>query len=326
MEKQKLVIFLLFSLPIFLLHLTSYIFKNCVEFVGLVTANTLITHTYVWNLVSACFLELSLVKLSSNLFILWWILQNLPVPSLEQFVLYILFSILACTLGASICSFVEFGFFGVEEALTNPSYGFGGLIMSLLMMCRHFQKSSPIFSRFPKLTYQYGPSVYLLLNFMFSLISKTYSHDIIFVHSSFFFCWSYLRFYYRFDDGVGDKSEEFAFIYMFPQIFHLFLTPLSTAFYNICAVAGVYPPLEQTDRKISHHLRNLSSDVPVLEVEASSVAVKYDEVAERRRAKAMKMLDAKMAELSRKSEGWDDVSVLYLLMSFTSMIYNLLPC
>lgn len=87
----------------------------------------------------------------------------------------------------------------------------------------------------------------------------------------------------------------------------------------------------------------MSSDVPVLEVEASSVAVKYDEVAERRRAKAMKvsifgfltsavmctilkMLDAKMAELSRKSEGWDDVSVLYLLMSFTSMIYNLLPC
>lgn len=270
MEKQKLVIFLLFSLPIFLLHLTSYIFKNCVEFVGLVTANTLITHTYVWNLVSACFLELSLVKLSSNLFILWWILQNLSVPSLEQFVLYILFSILSCTLGASICSFVEFGFFGVEEALTSPSYGFGGLIMSLLMMCRHFQKSSPIFSRFPQLTYQYGPSVYLLMNLMFSLISKIYSHDIIFVLSSFFFCWSYLRFYYRFEDGAGDKTEEFAFIYMFPQvctflttfslsliflkIFHLFLTPLSTAFYNICAVAGVYPPLEQTDRK-SHHLR-----------------------------------------------------------------------
>ncbi len=71
------------------------------------------------------------------------------------------------------------------------------------------------------------------------------------------------------------------------------------------------------------------------------MAVKYDEVAERRRAKAMKvsifgfmtsavmctifkMLDAKMAELSRKSEGWDDVSVLYLSMSFTSMICNFL--
>jgi len=125
-------------------------------------------------------------------------------------------------------------------------------------------------------------------------------------HSSFFFCWSYLRFYYRFDEGVGDKAEEFAFIYMFPQITHLFLTPLSTAFYNICAVDGVYPPLEAADRRMSHHLRNMSSDSPALEIEAASSSVKHDEVAERRRAKAMKMLDAKMAELSRKSEGWDD--------------------
>jgi hypothetical protein len=34
-----------------------------------------------------------------------------------------------------------------------------------------------------------------------------------------------------------------------------------------------------------------------------------DEIAERRRAKAMKILDAKMAELYKKSEGWDDVSI-----------------
>jgi hypothetical protein len=32
-----------------------------------------------------------------------------------------------------------------------------------------------------------------------------------------------------------------------------------------------------------------------------------DLVSERRRAKAMKLLDAKMAELAKEPEGWDDV-------------------
>ena len=33
-----------------------------------------------------------------------------------------------------------------------------------------------------------------------------------------------------------------------------------------------------------------------------------DAIQERRRAKAMKLLDAKMAQLSQESEGWGDVS------------------
>ena len=36
-----------------------------------------------------------------------------------------------------------------------------------------------------------------------------------------------------------------------------------------------------------------------------------DAIQERRRAKAMKLLDAKMAELSKEPESWEDVRYLY---------------
>lgn len=45
-----------------------------------------------------------------------------------------------------------------------------------------------------------------------------------------------------------------------------------------------------------------------------------DLVGERRRAKALKLLDAKMAELAREPEGWDDVAVGSLSSSWVLSI------
>jgi hypothetical protein len=50
----------------------------------------------------------------------------------------------------------------------------------------------------------------------------------------------------------------------------------------------------------------------------SSIAAelaKADPIADRRRAKALKLLDAKMAELSQEPEGWDDVVRCAILSS-----------
>jgi hypothetical protein len=50
----------------------------------------------------------------------------------------------------------------------------------------------------------------------------------------------------------------------------------------------------------------------------SSIAAelaKADPIADRRRAKALKLLDAKMAELSQEPEGWDDVVRCAILCS-----------
>lgn len=82
------------------------------------------------------------------------------------------------------------------------------------------------------------------------------------------------------------------------------------------ALLNVFPPLDTGDRKPHHHLRQLppSQQQQAQEqkkggIETSILLSKADIVAERRRARAMKILDAKMAELAKEPEGWDDVGV-----------------
>ena len=102
---------------------------------------------------------------------------------------------------------------------------------------------------------------------------------------------------------------------MFPSVTHPVIAPLSTSFYNLFALIGIYPKLVEMERKISsHHLRyNLDSNVASLSQAGDSSTqsalpiAKIDPVSERRRAKAMILLDQKMAELSKESIGWDEV-------------------
>jgi len=132
--------------------------------------------------------------------------------------------------------------------------------------------------------------------------------DLPFTIVALFFCWSYLRFYYRYEDNgpLGNNSEDFAFVRMFPEPLHPIVTPLTIGFYNIFAMIGIFPELEQveTNKRPQHHLHYAQPKLP----ESPFLPARQDIVMERRRAKAMKLLDAKMAELSQESEGWDDGS------------------
>jgi hypothetical protein len=130
--------------------------------------------------------------------------------------------------------------------------------------------------------------------------------DLPFTIVALFFCWSYLRFYYRYEDNspLGNKDDDFAFVRMFPEPLHPIVTPLTIGFYNIFAMIGIFPELEQieTNKRPQHHLHYAQPKLP----ESPFLPARQDIVMERRRAKAMKLLDAKMAELSQENEGWDD--------------------
>jgi hypothetical protein len=101
----------------------NFILDNCSDKLGLVTANTLITNTYVWNLVTACFYEVSVVKVVFDLLSVFILTKNLPIPSYEQYSLYCLFTILACTIATSVYCFVGFYILAKEEILITPIYG-----------------------------------------------------------------------------------------------------------------------------------------------------------------------------------------------------------
>lgn len=131
--------------------------------------------------------------------------------------------------------------------------------------------------------------------------------DLPFTIVALFFCWSYLRFYYRYEDNgpLGNNNEDFAFVRMFPEPLHPIVTPLTIGFYNIFAMIGIFPELEQAEtiKRPQHHLHHAQPKL----AESPFLPARQDVVMERRRAKAMKLLDAKMAELSQETtEGWDD--------------------
>jgi hypothetical protein len=204
--------------PVVILHCSIYLFNDYLSILSLVPANTLITHTYVWNLVTSCFFETNLIKLALDLFLLVSVASHVKPTSIEQFFLYMIFSILTSTLGTSFLCFLQFGIFGDENGLVTPYFGFSGILMALFMFCRQASPNHSWISKIPILTYQYLPLVYFIFITLCSWFSLL-THDFYFMFISFFFSWSYLRFYYRFDEGVTNYlSEEFAFISMFPEV------------------------------------------------------------------------------------------------------------
>ena len=114
----------------------NYFISDSTNSLALVTANTLITNTYVWNLLTSCFYETSLLKLISDIGSLVLLAHSIKINSNEQFFLYFVFSLLACTIGTSTYCFIRFFSSGHEDTLITPIYGFNGVIMCVLMFAR----------------------------------------------------------------------------------------------------------------------------------------------------------------------------------------------
>mmetsp|Transcript_22389 Transcript_22389/g.37446 ORF Transcript_22389/g.37446 Transcript_22389/m.37446 type:complete len:372 (-) Transcript_22389:227-1342(-) len=330
------------SSALIILYCCNFLLRECTDTIGLVAANTMITNTYVWNLLTSCFYEQYVAKVVVDITCLLFVSKSLPIPNIEQFGLYFIFSVLACTIGTSVYCFVAFFTMGKEEMLITPIFGFSGVLMSILMFARHTFRNESVHPAFPKLTYHHLPVVLMVIQIVLRLVPFDYLvADFPFTATAMFFCWGYLRFYYKFDTTsgaeFGDRADDFTFVSMFPEALHIVLVPFTTAFYNLCALTGLFPPLEPVERKMSyHHLRsitNSSSGTSSSSISGSSnggnaagsdgdgnsssgaagtggVPAKTDIIAERRRAKALKLLDAKMAELSQEPEGWDDVGAM----------------
>lgn len=285
----------------------SFVLPQADDVLGLVAANTLITHTYVWNLVTGAFFETSWIKVGIDLCLLFGVSKMVVIESMEQFLLYFAFSLLAASLLSSAYCFSRFIFSGHEDALIIPMYGFSGVLMCLMLLARRTHRSAAVLPQLPALTYHNLPAAFLCLQLvLYAAGLRAMTRDLPFAVVAALFCWSYLRFYYT----PSTTDEDFAFVGMFPEVTHIVLVPFTTAFYNVMAVVGLFPALEPAapQPRSSHHLRAIAP--PSQEPSAPSPhPLPVDLVGDRRRAKAMKLLDAKMAELAgREPEGWDDVA------------------
>lgn len=209
------------AISIIVMYVMNFIVSDCKEKLGLVTANTLITNTYVWNLLTSCFYETHVGKVLFDLVALLYLTKSLPIPNLEQFGLYFLFSILACTIGTSAYCFMSFVAVARESRLITPIYGFGGVLMSIVMYARHQYRGQSVHPAFPQLTFHHLPIVLLLVDVaLYNLWCKFLVTDLHFTVIALFFSWSYLRFYYKHGttEATGDDSEDFSFVSMFPEV------------------------------------------------------------------------------------------------------------
>lgn len=209
----------------------NFVLSDCTDRVGLVVANTLITNTYVWNLVTSCFYEKYVAKFVVDLAFLLLLTKSLPIPSIEQFGLYFLFSILSCTIGTSVYCFFAFFTMAREASLITPIYGFSGVLMTILMFARHTYRNETVHSAFPKLTFHHLPILlYVTQAVLYFTWGSFLVADLPFSTAALLFTWSYLRFYYKHtanSEVLGDKSEDFTFVGMFPEVrvkhFYLFI-------------------------------------------------------------------------------------------------------
>lgn len=279
----------------------NFVLKDATAVLSLITANTLITNTYVWNIVTSCFFETDILKVLSNVGSVVMIANCLAINNVEQVGLLLLFSILACTVGTSVYCFFSLIRTGKEDSLVTPIYGFNGIMVTLLMMARQQLGKQCLYKDIPWLTYHQSPLIVVLFQLIFWCFGiHVFSRDLSFSVIALFFSWSYLRFFYKFSDTeFGDRSDEFSFVGMFPERLHIVLIPFTTAFYNIVALLGIFPVLDPIpEKKQHHHLRYDEASMP------EPTVAKEDKLAERRRAKARKLMEAKMEE--QQPEGWDD--------------------
>ena len=286
---------------------------------GLATGSTLIVNTYVWNLVTACFFETHVFKVAIDVASLLLVSRGVTISGgLDQFALYLVLSILACTVGTSAYCFVRFFATGLEEMLMEPIFGFSGVFIIVLTYARRQNKGAPIHYTVPQITYQNLPLLVILGQTLLRIFGLTvFAIDTPFSIIALLFSWSYLRFFYRYDDSVlgaqggapavlGDKSDDFAFIAMFPEALHVVAIPLTTAFYNLVALVGIFPELEVVvERKPQHHLYQTSAAGSKLSPDSPLIPMRPDAVMERRRAKALKLLEMAEQNSSQAASNWE---------------------
>ena len=105
----------------------------------------------------------------------------------------------------------------------------------MLMFARQQMRNEPISPSIPTVTYQNLPIIVVSTQLLLRLLHiDLLAMDLHFSIISLFFSWSYLRFYYKFHEGEewGDRSEDFSFVAMFPEVSHCFLLFLTSQLHN----------------------------------------------------------------------------------------------
>lgn len=214
----------------------NFVIPECTEKLALVTVNTMIADSQIWNIITCQFYEKSVLKLAIDIAGICTIARSMKVNGgTNQFCLFCVVSILSCSIITSVYCFIRFFLTGIEDMIMDPIYGFAGVFMTMLTYGRQQLQSEPVVPQIPKITYNNLPIIVVAVQVILWLVGfRVLAIDIPFSIIAMLVSWSYLRFYYKFDDGTsttGDRSDSFAFVGMFPEVITCIV--FCTTFYHI---------------------------------------------------------------------------------------------
>lgn len=310
----------------------------------LVVGTTYMNNFFIWTTLTCAFTETSILKLLLDLALLGWVVRRFgPFEDLLEPVRLAALTVVAA-IASSLCTsvliFLGFVITRWENLFFSPTYGYGPVLMAYLVLLAQRLPSEAVFSSLPSLCggtnrtlrVQHLPFTWLCLSASLHLLlpiqtasGAGIAMDLPLVACSFVLSWAYLRFFAHNRDGtVGDTSDDFQLVKLFPRVLGPYLGPLFNFCYGVWTLCGQCKERELamastliaeeeslflgrldtlsgsgSKTKQQHHQHQQQSQKPKGEpLLVGGAPHKVDPVAERRKAKALRVLETRLQKMA----------------------------
>eukprot|EP00937_MAST-01D_sp_MAST-1D-sp2_P004031 g4031.t1 len=295
----------------------------------------MMVHFHVWNVVTAGLYQSSLPKLVVGVALLVVLGRRLePRFGSLEFLRFLATVNVIAGVGTAGCIFGIYILTRSMSVLFVHISGVDGLVVAMLMAATH---ASGVGEKVPgtALPLQYVPFAFFAAQTLYWLIWEPSYYDLPFTWFGFVASWWFLRFLRQNTDGsVGDRSERFEFVCLFPPPLSRVMLPVSNFFFGFFVLFGFFadrralqpgmPALTVAGSEgVFYHVAATSAeaaaadtaaaaaaaaavqaDIKDLEVQIETPAAGDDPTAARQRARAEEELEKMLAAM--EADGQED--------------------
>lgn len=255
-------------------------------------------HYHLWNVATAGFFHRSAFFLAVSLAGVAAVGPRLErAMGARRFLAFVAYTNLSVGIASFFYLLLHFNASLEERYLVVQFYGFSGVLAAFSVAFAQQAPAAPVVATQPAFHRRHVPAVLALLAGVLHLVGlpERESSNVVF---GLYFGWVYLRFFAEGDDGVvGDMRDEFALHSFFPGPLRVVVMIVGAIAYKITSQCGLFKAAA----------RGAAMKLPTTATSSRTYPEQYsvpftpvtDPVAERRRALAIKAIDAKLAKLSR---------------------------
>jgi membrane associated rhomboid family serine protease len=236
------------------------IFPSLVFATALVPANTLMAHFFIWNVLTAPFVETSFIGVVVACGVTLLVGKQLePLWGSKEMLRFIL----VVTVSTSAATFFTCIFLYASSQqlhfIYDPIHGYCGLTGAYLVAVKQLlpEQQTKLCGVLKAKTKDLA-GLYVVAYMMFFVIFNGHFGEFLFVSYGTFSGWFYLRFFQPRDGGVvGDQhNEAFGFISFFPSRLHPPVTVLTTACFRIAEQCPCCTTLHEQKRKVVNVMKH----------------------------------------------------------------------